>query len=261
MISLLKLFLVLLRIVMSYPKMACPQRGWSVFFVSLTVLTVMPADGAVARTRLQWLKDQQPPEKTVSVPPSKAEENTAPVGRPTFWLESLEAFNYEPAIRETVIDVQLLPREVPSLETTTEALQGLQTELNREAIWQYPTVNLREIQLELPDIRAAAEELRGTESEAFNIDDYIPEPTGQPLINVDMGVATVPDGRVQWRATLWSGVMTDNDLGEFAPVCHFCLIPFQMPPPRCGKLGPKASLFPSIYKREEDSIRSCGFCW
>jgi hypothetical protein len=168
--------------------------------------------------RLPSLKDFSPPEKTVAEEPIKVQEPSTS-GIPSLWLNSLDvsnldALNHAPVMLETVIDVRLLPRAVPGLETSTEALQGLDKELNRDSLWQYPTRNLQEMQEELPNFRAAAEELRGTESEAFDIDDYIPEPTGQPLINVDLDVATIPDEQAQWRATLWSGLMTDNDLEE-----------------------------------------------
>jgi hypothetical protein len=200
---------------MFYKKCSWPNRVWGILPLPVILLLVVTADSAKAHIRFPFLKDFQPPEKTGSEYPTKVEE-TSTFELPNLRLGSPDTFYDEPVIRETVVDVQLLPRELPGLETTAEALQGLDLnkELNQDSIWQYPAMNLQEMQWEVLDIQAAAEELRGTDSEAFDIDDYIPEPTGQPLINVDMDVATVPDERVQWRATLWSGVMTDNDLGE-----------------------------------------------
>lgn len=166
----------------------------------------------MAQTRLPFLMGSQPPEKAVFNQNIKGEEPTT-LGLPTLSSESLASLNDVPA-PATVIDIRLLPTAAPGFDTTTEALQGFDPELNRGTIWQYPAMNFQNMQLDLLDAQAAAEELRGTDSEAFTIDDYLPEPTGQPLINIDADVATLPDEQVQWRATLWSGLMTDNDLGD-----------------------------------------------
>ncbi|RZM82180.1 hypothetical protein DYY88_02685 [Leptolyngbya iicbica LK] len=48
----------------------------------------------------------------------------------------------------------------------------------------------------------------------FEVEDYIPEPTGQSLAEASLEVATPPDDFIQWRATAWGGFMTNNDLEE-----------------------------------------------
>ncbi len=48
----------------------------------------------------------------------------------------------------------------------------------------------------------------------FEVEDYIPEPTGESLAEVSAEVATPPDDFIEWRATLWGGFMTNNDLEE-----------------------------------------------
>ena len=48
----------------------------------------------------------------------------------------------------------------------------------------------------------------------FQVEDYIPEPTGQSLTEISAEVATPPDDFIQWRATAWGGFMTNNDLEE-----------------------------------------------
>jgi hypothetical protein len=48
----------------------------------------------------------------------------------------------------------------------------------------------------------------------FPAREYIPEPENNPLVEVDVAVQRAEPDFVQWRATMWGGVMTDNDLAD-----------------------------------------------
>jgi hypothetical protein len=125
---------------------------------------------------------------------------------------SLEALDNEQAIRETIPGIKFSPERVHNFETTAESLQGIENQLNQDYFWQQSAIEVPEI--ELLEVKATAAERRETISEEGLIDDNNPEPVSEPLINFSADVAGIPDERVQWRATLWGGVMTNNGLGE-----------------------------------------------
>lgn len=127
---------------------------------------------------------------------------------------SLEPLINEHAIRDTVPDAQVLIEEAQTFETTAESLQGIENGFNRDYFWQQSIVGVQEIPPEPIEVKAAAPEPRETPREDWLIDENNPEPVSEPVINFSTDVAGIPDERVQWRATLWGGFMTGNDLGE-----------------------------------------------
>ena len=48
----------------------------------------------------------------------------------------------------------------------------------------------------------------------YELEEYIPEPEATPFVQFSAEVATPVDDFIEWRATLWGGIMTDNDLEE-----------------------------------------------
>jgi len=194
---------------MFYKNCSWLNRIWSIFSLPVVCLYVVSADRSMAQTKLS-LDDWQSPEKAVSSQKTNDGEPSR-LGTTHAPSASLTPSNNEPDMQARAIDVQFLPREASSFATTTEALQGIENTLNQEHIWQYPAIDLQTLPSDLLEV-AAAEDLRGTERESFTIDDYIPEPDVTPLVTISSDVATIPDDQVEWRATLWGGLMTDNDL-------------------------------------------------
>jgi hypothetical protein len=50
------------------------------------------------------------------------------------------------------------------------------------------------------------------QEDPFPAREFIPEPENNPIVEVDVAVQTAEPDFVQWRATMWGGAMTDNDL-------------------------------------------------
>jgi hypothetical protein len=194
-------------------KYSWPKKSWGVFPTILVFGCIISADSVQAQRMSQLSHGFQPSIKPYSIPENKVEGQSS-LRILNFQVSSLETLNNEQAIRETIPDIQFSPEEMHNFETTAESLQGIEIQLNQDYFWQQSAMGVPEVPLELLDVKAAAAERRETVSEDGLIDDNNPEPVSEPLINFSADVAGTPDELVQWRATLWGGVMTNNDLGE-----------------------------------------------
>ena len=139
--------------------------------------------------------------------PLKSEFSTSRSG-------SLDPLINEQAIRDTAPDAQFSVEESQTFETTAESLQGIENRFDQDYFWQQSIVGIQAIPLDLIEVKAAAAEPRETPREDWLIDENNPEPVSEPVVNFSTDVAGIPNERVQWRATLWGGFMTGNDLGE-----------------------------------------------
>lgn len=189
-----------------------PRRLGVIFPASLVFIDIVFSDDIKAQMVFNFQNNLDFSGKSISTQKYTV-EGQSNLGISNSPLGSLPTLSYEEATREIGPDVPLLLEEAQIFETTAESLQGIENELSLDGFWQQSAVDIQAILLELLDLKVATER-RDTVSGDLTIDDNSPEPMSEPIINVTTDVAAIPDERVQWRATLWGGSMTDNGLGE-----------------------------------------------
>lgn len=119
------------------------------------------------------------------------------------------------ALAPAVINVEDLPPPAPvSFETDDAPLQGTNSRTLTDSEPALPAIAPRDLETPALDFNPSIAIPYQPETQAFEIEDYIPEPEPNTLVQVTAAVGTPADELVAWRATVWGGVMTDNDLGD-----------------------------------------------
>jgi len=117
------------------------------------------------------------------------------------------------SVNPSVIQVEELQPEPINFETDAVPLEGTAGPTSPVGE-ELPPVESRPLEWETPDLQTLVEASPQPDTEAFTLEEYIPEPEPTPWVQVNADVGTTPDRLVEWRATLWGGIMTDNDLIE-----------------------------------------------
>lgn len=113
-----------------------------------------------------------------------------------------------------VIKVEDLPRAPVNFKTDGEPLQGTDSRTLVDSEPALPAIAPRDLETPAADFTPSIAIPYQPETQAFDIEDYVPEPEPNTLVQVSAAVGTPADELVAWRATVWGGVMTDNDLGD-----------------------------------------------
>jgi hypothetical protein len=122
---------------------------------------------------------------------------------------SVPAVPFNTASTPPVINVETLPPAAIDFETEGDSLDGTADPGAAPPARLTPDFDAADFD---PPAPMAPAEI--PDNVPFEVEDYIPEPTGQSLAEVSAEVATPPDDFIQWRATAWGGFMTNNDLEE-----------------------------------------------
>lgn len=114
----------------------------------------------------------------------------------------------------SVINVEDLQPTPMGFVTAAETLQGVVSPTNPLLEAPSPVIEPRNLRSQARDFEVSTDPPYRPATQAFDIEDYVPEPEPSTLVEVNTDVATTPDEAVEWRATLWGGIMTDNDLSD-----------------------------------------------
>lgn len=185
-----------------------PQKG--VYLLMGVVISSTFAKGSPAQ--IQPL-EVEPSNSENKIFATKAAELESPVSWAHFPTQSAspETASTPRSPQPSVINVESLPLQPVGFETNAETLRGTNDRTVSEDPSAIAAPNSREASFNIPEATAPRQI---TETVPYDLADYIPEPTPTPLIQVAAEVATPPEEFKEWRATLWNGVMTNNDFGE-----------------------------------------------
>ena len=188
----------------------CTPISYCLNSVVICLALAEAAFGQSAELRMSSARPQPQPTAGDRVNPA-AESLTAERDRAAHSLATGEVAQ---SVSPPVINVEDLQPAPVGYTTAAETLQGV-APLTKPLPLDAPAVmepdNLR---TQAIDFEVSTDPPSSPETQAFDIEDYVPEPEPTTVVEVNADVATTADEAVEWRATLWGGIMTDNDLSD-----------------------------------------------
>lgn len=176
---------------------------------SLTICMVL-AETSPALAKSGDIGDTKRPPKPAATHPGQFA--TWPIANRDRAASPTDTAQLPPTLPLDVIKVETLTPTPVGFATAANPLQGTKSQSINDADTPLPAIAPRDLETPAASLSDGVAAPEARETEAFEIEDYVPEPEPTTIVQASAEVGTTPDELVEWRATIWGGVMTDNDL-------------------------------------------------
>lgn len=184
----------------------CSQGGLSL--LAITVIPLTLAEGALAQVQRPDIETGKPQFQTFVTKVTDLPTYSQP-DHPVLLSDSLTSSLTPTAPPPSVINVETLQSEPVDFATSVATLEGTDDFAVAPTAIVLPNAEAASVNLPAPATAAAP-----ATTMSYALEGYVANPEAIPLGQANAETATPADESLKWRASLWGGIMTDNDLEE-----------------------------------------------